>query len=1016
MNELRYQLDLMRAMNQKLSAKERMYRLLCDTMDYAYIYYSFEKNTVTTLGKWDDFFDFQILDRRDFVKLQEMVDEPYVLALREMLFLEKSGRETDSVECMQRGKKTWLQFSSRIFYEDGRPTDQIIVVQNITKQKTQNEELLYMAYYDSLTGLYNRNYFVRLLTEFLRRAKEDNRLVSVLVIDIDDFRKVNDGLGIVAGDELVQQFGSFLKEFNGDDVIVCHLTSDVYCMAIYDPCGNKSVEHIHKKIVKRTREPFYLVGGQVLNITVSVGVAEYPEAATSALELINCAEIVMFKGKAMGKNRIQYFDTPILNDFLKNVELDSKLKEAVFENNFLLYYQPQYYAGNRKLRGVEALIRWKDGNGRMISPAKFIPIAEKNGTIIPIGNWVLEQSIRTFSEWRNRYGVPFVLSVNISALQYQKEDFVETLLNIIHKYDVDPDEIELEITESILIDDFSAVTEKMQLLKEYGIRISLDDFGTGFSSLSYLKKLPINTLKIDKSFTDTLLTDSATRIITESIVSMVKSLGFESIAEGVEEEQQYKYLRAVGCDIIQGYLFGKPLSPGRDRTTVAEDVLICWVRKKEAAMLTGREQETAFLENHYKRTGSQILVVYGQRGVGKTALLTSFTEKKQTLRYSAGNCSSREQQYLWGRELRSRGKEIAEYPSWRELLECMTIQKGETTADKKVLIIENFQYLLKGDTLFLQELIRFLKEKKEALLVILTTYASGWVENSMISKVGNLAFSVSGFLKVKELPFSAMRKIFSDYTVQESISLYATLGGLPGLWRLLYPQNSAEENLIRLLLQRNSFLPELMIKWLSEELRETAVYDTILATLADGRHGKLNDMYAHTGFSRAKISVYLKNLMELELVEKVLPGTYEICNAFVRFYFCFLFPHQTSERTEGSTFYEKYIREEYNDFQLLTYRRICQEVLQGRFRTVELWNSRQGKIYFLCREDTGRKIVVDYSGTVCYTSKDYDVLQASMKREHVTADSILIFSENGYEKTLTEGTVQILVHSVDENS
>ena len=183
---------------------------------------------------------------------------------------------------------------------------------------------------------------MRLLTEFLRRAKEDNRLVSVLVIDIDDFRKVNDGLGIVAGDELVQQFGSFLKEFNGDDVIVCHLTSDVYCMAIYDPCGNKSVEHIHKEIVKRTREPFYLVGGQVLNITVSVGVAEYPEAATSALELINCAEIVMFKGKAMGKNRIQYFDTPILNDFLKNVELDSKLKEAVFENNFLLYYQPQY--------------------------------------------------------------------------------------------------------------------------------------------------------------------------------------------------------------------------------------------------------------------------------------------------------------------------------------------------------------------------------------------------------------------------------------------------------------------------------------------------------------------------------------------------------------------------------------------------------------------------------------------------------------------------------------------------
>ena len=200
------------------------------------------------------------------------------------------------------------------------------------------------------------------------------------------------------------------------------------------------------------------------------------------------------------------------------------------------------------------------------------------------------------------------------------------LLNIIHKYDVDPDEIELEITESILIDDFSAVTEKMQLLKEYGIRISLDDFGTGFSSLSYLKKLPINTLKIDKSFTDTLLTDSATRIITELIVSMVKSLGFESIAEGVEEEQQYKYLRAIGCDIIPGISVWKAVVTGRDRTTVAEDVLICWVRKKEAAMLTGKEQETAFWKIIIREQESDPGGVW-TRGVGKTALLTSLRRK-----------------------------------------------------------------------------------------------------------------------------------------------------------------------------------------------------------------------------------------------------------------------------------------------------------------------------------------------------------------------------------------------------
>jgi len=247
-------------------------------------------------------------------------------------------------------------------------------------------------------------------------------------------------------------------------------------------------------------------------------------------------------------------------------------------------------------------------------------------------------------------------------------------------------------------------------------------------------------------------------------------------------------------------------------------------------MLTGREQETAFLENHYKRPGSQILVVYGQRGVGKTALLTAFTEEKQTIRYTAPNCSSRELCYQWGQELREQGKEISSNPSWEEVLQCVS---GEKSDRKKVLIIDNFHYLLKGNTSFLQELIRYLKEHREvSLLVILTTYASGWVENSMISKIGNLAFSVSGFLKVKELPFSVMRRIFPGGTLQESIELYAVLGGMPGLWKLLDLSVSVEENLTTLFLEKNSFLPELMIKWLSEELRETAVYNTILSTIA----------------------------------------------------------------------------------------------------------------------------------------------------------------------------------------
>ncbi|MCI5953538.1 MAG: EAL domain-containing protein [Lachnospiraceae bacterium] len=562
MNELHYQLDLLKAINQKLAEKERMYTKVCESAEGAFLYYSYEKNQITTLGQWKDFFDFNVNEPKDFSKILDVVEEPYVLALRDILYLEKMKEETATLDCQLKGKRIWLQFRTQIYYDqNGIPTDKVIYISNITKTKSQNEELTYMAYYDGLTGLYNRNYFVRLLSEYIRNASENNSVVSVMIIDIDEFRKINDGIGIVVGDELVQQFGIFLKEICEENVIACHLHSDVFCVAIYQPSASKNVETIYKAILKRTKEAFHISSGQEIHITVSVGVAEYPEASKSPLELINCAEIVVFRCKKQGRNMLQYFETPVLTDFLDSIELENKLKKAVFNKDFYMYYQPQYYAGNRRLRGVEALIRWKDDESGMISPSTFIPIAEKNGTIIPIGKWVVEESIKQYAAWRKQFGFPFIMSINISALQNKKDDFVDSIVEVLNKYKVKPGEIELEITESVLIDDFQSVSEKLKMLRDYGIRISLDDFGTGFSSLSYLKKLPIDTLKIDKSFIDTVLTDSATRIITESIINMVKALGIESIAEGVEEEQQYKYLHAIGCDVIQGYLFSKPLSP-----------------------------------------------------------------------------------------------------------------------------------------------------------------------------------------------------------------------------------------------------------------------------------------------------------------------------------------------------------------------------------------------------------------------------------------------------------------------
>ncbi|MBR5800088.1 MAG: bifunctional diguanylate cyclase/phosphodiesterase [Lachnospiraceae bacterium] len=562
MEELRYQVDLLNAMNQRLTNDERMLRMICDTSNSAFLYVNLKANYVKTLANWNFYFpDVEIRDICDISKLYDQVEEKYMLTLRDLLLLEKNNLSSGNGIILLKDKKTWVECEVTIVCEEmNRPTDKIVRFKDISKLKKQNDDLTYMAYYDILTGLYNRNYFVRLLVDYVEKAKEENTVVSVMFIDIDDFKKINDGLGLLIGDEIVQLFGQFLSGFQNDNVVVSHFNADIYCIAIYDPFGSRSVESIYRKINERLKSPLRLSTGEDVMISVSVGVAEYPEAALNTLELINCAEIVMFKAKGEGKNAIKYFDAPILNDFLQNVTIENKLKEAVFNQNFTMHFQPQYYLDGNRLRGFEALIRWRDTDGRMISPTVFIPIAEKNGTIIPIGNFVMEESIRNFAKWKEEYHKPFVLSMNISAIQCRRDDFVDSLLNIIKKYEVDPAEIELEITESVLIENFKEITEKMAVLREYGIRISLDDFGTGYSSLSYLVDLPIDTLKIDKSFISTMLSDRNAKIIMDSIVYMVKKLGHETIAEGVETKEQLEYLKEIGCDCIQGFLLGKPLS------------------------------------------------------------------------------------------------------------------------------------------------------------------------------------------------------------------------------------------------------------------------------------------------------------------------------------------------------------------------------------------------------------------------------------------------------------------------
>lgn len=569
MTDMQYQLDLLKAMNNKLAESERMYKLIVERASLSFIYYSKEKDQYVSMGSFKKVFGFDITDHGDLERFFSSFDPSKESRVREVFFSENFSRNEESIDTLDSYGKRWFRVICTKLYSEDELTDKVIKIIDITRDMSRNEELLYMAYFDSLTGIYNRNYFITLLDGFIADAKDNDDKVALITIDIDDFKKVNDGLGMIIGDEYLQQFGSYLKEFQDDRVLVSHLSNDIFALGIYNPYGDYAVDSFISRIRKRLLEPFKMSSGQEVNVSVSFSISEFPDSGDAALTLINCGDIAMFRAKTLGNNQIVYFDAKMLEDFMSNVNLENKLSDAVLNNRFEVYFQPQYHADNQSLRGFEALIRWKDDEKGFIPPSEFIPIAEKNGAIIPIGNYVLDRSIRQYAIWRDMYGVDFTMSINISAVQYKREDFVDNVINVIKKYDVNPQNIELEITESILIDDFELVTNKLKVLRDFGIKISLDDFGTGYSSLSYLMRMPIDTLKIDKTFVDSVLSDNSTRIILDSILNMSHNMGFESIAEGVESENQYNYLNDKGCNVIQGFLLGKPL-PAQEIQKVLE--------------------------------------------------------------------------------------------------------------------------------------------------------------------------------------------------------------------------------------------------------------------------------------------------------------------------------------------------------------------------------------------------------------------------------------------------------------
>ncbi len=556
-----YQVGLLNAMNSKLLKEEGIFRLLIEKSGDAFAYYNFSDRKTECYGNWEGFFGFSADQYISISQIMDLVDEQHSAGLYECLMLERRGKEKEIVEFTLSDSDMCIELETNVIYDQNkRPVEKIFCFRDISKYRLMHDELSYMAYYDSITGLLNRNYFVKNLEDMITRAQKENCVVAVLFIDIDDFRRINDGMGMLIGDEVMRKFGAVLREFVSDNVRVSHFNADIFCIAIYDPVGVRSASSVIDSIKSRLHSAMQLSNGAEVTLTASIGVAEYPEASVDALELINLAEIVMFKAKHKGKNLVQFFDQPIIQEFIDKLEIEQKMEKAIKNGYFFMCYQPQYDTNTQKLRGIEALARWKDENGNIISPGKFIPIAEKSGIILQLGEFIVEKSLSDFAKWLDKYGQKdIILSINISALQFKSKNFVNYILSAIKESEVPPTNIELEITESVFIEDMDDMINKMNILRDIGIRFSMDDFGTGFSSLSYLRQLPIDTLKIDKSFIDTVVTDGPTRTIAESIIELSKKLGFDTIAEGVEEEVQYSLLKNIGCENIQGYYFGKPM-------------------------------------------------------------------------------------------------------------------------------------------------------------------------------------------------------------------------------------------------------------------------------------------------------------------------------------------------------------------------------------------------------------------------------------------------------------------------
>ena len=484
----------------------------------------------------------------------------------------RSVVDTEGYQCRlaQIGDATLLPISERITLHSGQvierscrpqiwrdqPCGRVWTFRDLTELVQAGQRIETLASTDALTGLFNRRQMGLAVGDALRQARRSGGTLALLLLDLDRFKQINDSLGQEVGDRVLLDCADRLKSCLRQGDVVARVGGDQFALLIHE-ASSRGAEAAALRMVAAIAQPCSVDGTQ-FTLTCSIGVSEFPADGNDAETLLRHAESAMQRAKQGGRSCFRFHQAHQNADMRKRMQLDHAMRQALSSQRFRLHYQPQIDLRSGAVIGAEALIRWRDPELGEISPGHFIPVAEETGFIIAIGNWVLEQAVRQAARWRAS-GLVMPVSVNVSALQFQQDDFNQRVAAVLHKHQLSSDLLELELTESILVHDADAALLRLSELSASGVKLAIDDFGTGYSSLSYLRRFPIDRLKIDRSFIQRVPADHSDAAIVRAIVQMAQALSMKVIAEGVETETQRQFLRELGCDEFQGFLFAPAL-------------------------------------------------------------------------------------------------------------------------------------------------------------------------------------------------------------------------------------------------------------------------------------------------------------------------------------------------------------------------------------------------------------------------------------------------------------------------